>query len=192
MISMKLMSSLRVQHGAMMVEVLVTIVILTIGLLGLAGLQARLQSSEMESYQRAQALLLLKDMSNRITTNRNAAASYLTVDPLGAGMICPNATATRMDRDVGEWCAALQGAAEISGANNNVGAMIGGRGCVERLIPGTYMVTIAWQGLVPLSSPPASVTCGAGNYTGGAGSACTGELCRRFATTIVTIADLTL
>lgn len=191
MISMELTSSLRVQHGAMMVEVLVTIVILTIGLLGLAGLQARLQSSEVESYQRAQALLLLKDMSSRMTTNRNAAASYLTTAALGTGMVCPTSTATQKDRDIAEWCAALQGAAEKSGAND-VGAMIGGRGCIESLTPGSYMVTVAWQGLVPLSSPPASVACGAGAYTGAAGSACTGELCRRVATTIVTIANLTL
>lgn len=194
MISMELTSSLRVQHGAMMVEVLVTIVILTIGLLGLAGLQARLQSSEVESYQRAQALLLLKDMSSRMTTNRNAAASYPAAaplgTPLGTGMVCPTSTATAKDRDIAEWCAALQGAAEKSGAND-VGAMIGGRGCIESLTPGSYMVTVAWQGLVPLSSPPASVACGAGAYTGAAGSACTGELCRRVATTIVTIANLT-
>lgn len=173
----------------MMVEVLVTIVILTIGLLGLAGLQARLQSSEMESYQRAQALLLLKDMSSRIATNRNAAANYVTINPLGAGMICPTTTATQTERDAGEWCAALQGTSERSGINN-VGAMIGGRGCIQSLAAGSYMVTVAWQGLIPLSAPPLGVPCGAGQYNGAVGAPCTGDLCRRVATTIVTIANL--
>ncbi|MDP3678960.1 MAG: prepilin-type N-terminal cleavage/methylation domain-containing protein, partial [Methylotenera sp.] len=60
--------SARFQRGALLLEVLVTIVILAIGLLGLAGLQAKLQSSEMESYQRAQALILLNDMASRIAT----------------------------------------------------------------------------------------------------------------------------
>ena len=39
------------QRGSTMLEVLVTIAILAVGLLGLAGLQSRLQVSEMESYQ---------------------------------------------------------------------------------------------------------------------------------------------
>ena len=41
-----------------MIEVLVTIVICVIGLWGLTEVQARLQMSEMESYQRSQALML--------------------------------------------------------------------------------------------------------------------------------------
>ena len=48
-------------RGVSLIEVLVTIVILAVGLLGLAGLQMRLQSSEVEAYQRTQASLLLED-----------------------------------------------------------------------------------------------------------------------------------
>jgi type IV pilus assembly protein PilV len=66
------------QRGTSMIEVLVTIVILTFGLLGLVGLQTKLQVSEMEAYQRAQALILLEDMANRIASNRNFAATYVT------------------------------------------------------------------------------------------------------------------
>lgn len=188
---MKSSLSIAVQRGSMMLEVLITIVILTIGLLGLAGLQAKLQSSEMESYQRAQALLLLNDMANRITTNRNAAASYETASALGAQMACPTDTTTQKNKDIGEWCAALQGAAEKSGAND-VGAMIGGRGCVESVGAGSYMVTVTWQGLVPISAPPTSVSCGKDAYDGPTGAACVNDLCRRAVTTIVTIADLTV
>lgn len=67
-----------VQRGTSLIEVLVTLVILTIGLLGLTGLQSRLQVSELEAYQRAQALILLNDMASRVATNRSAAASYVT------------------------------------------------------------------------------------------------------------------
>jgi len=62
--------------GFSMIEVLVTIVILMIGLLGLAGLQARALTSQMESYQRSQALVLLKDMADRIDANRKAVSCY--------------------------------------------------------------------------------------------------------------------
>jgi len=179
------------QRGASMIEVLVTLVVVSFGLLGLAGLQTRLQTSEMESYQRSQALLLLNDMANRIATNRSNAPSYATTaaNPLGVGMVCPTTTATMVQRDLNEWCNALQGAGETTGGNK-VGAMIGGRGCVEDLGSGEYFITIAWQGLTPISAPPDAVACGANSYDT-AGSSCVSDLCRRTVTTLVRIATLT-
>lgn len=184
-------SSLPAQRGSTMLEVLITMVILAVGLLGLAGLQSRLQVSEMEAYQRAQALILLNDMASRITTNRNAAATYVT-SAVGAGMTCPTSTATQKARDAMEWCNALQGGAETtsgSGVTSRVGAMIGGRGCVESVGANKYMITVAWQGAVALSAPPAEVSCGANLYDA-AGTQCAGDLCRRVVTTVVQIATL--
>lgn len=177
------------QRGTSMIEVLVTIVILTFGLLGLVGLQTKLQVSEMEAYQRAQALILLEDMATRIASNRNFAASYVTASPLGAGAACPTSITNRQQIDALEWCDVLQGAAEVSGTSR-IGAMIGGRGCVEDLSSGEYMVTVAWQGLGPLTAPPGSVACGAGLYNGATGAACANDRCRRTVTTIVRIAAL--
>lgn len=175
-----------------MLEVLVTIVILAIGLLGLAGLQSRLQASEMEAYQRAQALILLNDMASRIATNRANAILYETGadNPLGAGMTCQAADASDPQHvaDASDWCLALQGAAETASDNNSVGAMIGGRGCVEDLGGGTYRVTVAWQGLGTGSPPPADVACGKDAYDNGA--SCTNDRCRRAISTIVRIATL--
>lgn len=175
------------QRGTSMIEVLVTLVIVAIGLLGLAGLQSRLQVSEMEAYQRSQALILLQDMANRLAANRANADAYETATPLGAGITCPTATATRQQADFSEWCAALQGAAETMGAAR-VGAMVGGRGCIEEFGAGEYLITVAWQGLSPISAP--APACGQGSYDT-AGTACTGDLCRRVVTTIVRIGDLT-
>lgn len=181
-----------------MIEVLVTLVIIAFGLLGIAGLQVRLQMSEMESYQRSQALLLLNDMANRIATNRLTAAKYPEaaplVNPVGAGMTCPttDATSTRVQVDVNEWCLALQGAAELANGSR-VGAMLGGRGCVEDLGVGVagdkrYRVTVAWQGLTPITAP--AETCGADLYNGATGSACHDDLCRRAVSTVVRMANL--
>lgn len=174
------------QRGASMIEVLVTLVIIAFGLLGMAGLQARLQVSEVESYQRSQALLLVNDMANRIATNRSAAASYANGTTYGAGMDCPTASTTEVQRDLKEWCGALQGAGETTGTTKQ-GAMIGGRGCVK-LVDGDYMVSVAWQGLTPISAPPAAVDCGAGQYNNG--TTCVNDLCRRVVTTVVRIAPL--
>lgn len=176
------------QRGTSLIEVLVTIVILAIGLLGLAGLQVRLQSSEMEAYQRAQALVLLNDMASRIASNRSSAATYDTgTTPLGGTAACPTTTATRQQLDAGQWCNALKGAGETLGVSN-VGAMVGGRGCVASLGGNEYLVSIAWQGMTPISAP--SPTCGQNLYDT-AGSNCTGDRCRRVITTVVRIGNLT-
>lgn len=173
-----------------MIEVLVTLVVLAFALLGLAGLQFRLQTSEMESYQRSQALLLLNDMANRIATNRNNAPLYVTTAANPLGITCPSTTATVVQNDLREWCNALQGAGETTDAGaTKSGAMIGGRGCVES-VDGDYLVTVAWQGLTPIAAPPTSVGCGANNYNAASGSSCVNDLCRRTVTTLVRIASL--
>jgi type IV pilus assembly protein PilV len=180
-----------------MIEVLVTIVIIAFGLLGMAGLQMRLQSSEMESYQRTQALMLLEDLRGRLETNRLESAKYAEGAPLaapvGAGMVCPavNGASTRVQRDVKEWCDALQGAGESSGGGR-VGAMLGGRGCVEDLGIGPvgekrFRISVAWQGLVPIAVPVEG--CGANAYNG-AGTGCQGDLCRRVVSIVVRLAKL--
>lgn len=177
------------ERGISLIEVLVTLIIMAVGMLGVMGLQARLQQSDMEVYQRSQALILLDDMAGRLAANRNQALSYVTgsANPLGVGMTCPTSTATQLDRDKAEWCAALQGAAEAEGGSQ-VGAMLGGRGCVESLGSGQYLITVAWQGVSPLSAPPAGVACGANAYNSGA--ACVNDRCRRVVTTVVRVATL--
>lgn len=175
------------QRGTSLIEVLITLVILAIGLLGLAGLQSRLQASEMDAYQRAQALVLLEDMASRIAANRAGAANYLIdpASPLGTGATCPTGT-DRVQRDKGEWCQALLGAGETSGGQN-VGAMVGGRGCVESLGGNAYLVTVAWQGMTPIDAP--APACARNLYNSATGT-CTGDRCRRVVTTVVRIGSL--
>jgi len=181
-----------------MIEVLVTLVIIAFGLLGMVGLQAKLQSTEMESYQRTQALLLLDDLRGRIEANRLEVANYpvhaSVAVPVGVGMDCPAADAAspRVLRDVRQWCLNLQGAAESVGGTS-VGAMIGGRGCVEDLGVGaagdlTVRVSVAWQGMTPIAAP--TEACGANLYNGAAGTPCQGDLCRRVVSTVIRIANL--
>jgi len=156
------------QYGATMIEVLITIVILAFGLLGLVGLQAKVQLAEVESYQRAQAVVLLNDMVDRINANTGTADTYVSASVFGTGFTdaspCP--TAVGPARDQCEWSVALKGAAELQGTTK-LGAMSGARGCIERLqapntgvgvcTPGIYLVTVAWQGLNPTVGP--SATC---------------------------------
>lgn len=179
--------------GFSLIEVLVTIVILMVGLLGLAGLQGRALTAQMEAYQRSQALILLKDMGDRVGANRANAASYLTgAAPRGTGfngsavLDCSGLAGSSLD--LCEWHNALLGAAEKrSGAN--AGAMIGARGCVYQIptaagAAAEYLVAIAWQGFnstAALTDGPAAA-CGSGEYGDDAK--------RRVVTMPVAIADL--
>ena len=193
------------QRGVTLVEVLVTLVILAIGLLGLVALHARVQVLQAESYQRAQALILLKDMAGRIANNRGEAllptSPYIAGDMgqngVGAHLspaqcASPESGTPRSAVDLAEWCRALQGAAERLGDGaDEVGAMSGGRGCIQNLGGGRFLVTVAWQGLAPISAPPTGVRCGLNGYNSPSGTPCAEDRCRRAVTTVVQFADLT-
>lgn len=162
--------------GMVMLEVLIAIVILAVGLLGLAKLQASTRQMEMESYQRAQAVILLQDMVGRLSANNKAAACYAITDAVsGAPYVGSGGTApascgigtltqqTTALADINQWHQLLAGAAETDGGVQT-GAMIGARGCIAfDAATNVYVVTVAWQGLIE-SSAPTGLTCAIGLY----------------------------
>lgn len=157
-------ATLRAQSGTSMIEVLISIVIVVLGLLGLAGLQSRAQLAEAESFQRAQAIVLLQDMVDRINSNRKNALSYETPGVGTGGAQADCAALNGAALDLCEWHNALLGASESAGGLR-VGAMIGARGCVEAIdntMPFQFLVSVVWQGVNPTVAP--GTTCGAGQY----------------------------
>jgi type IV pilus assembly protein PilV len=155
----------RAERGVSLIEVLITIVILSFGLLGVAGLQARMQVAEVEAYHRSQAIVLLQDMVNRINANRANALDYVTAAPLGTdNAVADCAGLAGAALDLCEWSNALLGAAETTAGGQKVGGMIGARGCIINVaaaMPREFVVAVAWQGLVPTVAP-AATTCGEG------------------------------
>lgn len=170
----------RLQQGSSLIEVLVTLVILMVGLLGLVGLMVQSQRSQMESYQRVQALIILQDMVNRINTNRKVAGCYVmagtdagaylgtgsTVVPATHVTTCTTVTSaqqTQVAQDMTQWNALLLGSAEKSSGNDDVGAMLGARGCVVATASaGVYQVSVVWQGNGKTVAP--AVSCGSGLF----------------------------
>jgi type IV pilus assembly protein PilV len=71
--AMKSGPSPRKQTGMSMVEVLVAIVVVSLGLLGLAGMQATGLKNNFSAHSRAQAMQYAQDMLDRMRTNRVAA-----------------------------------------------------------------------------------------------------------------------
>lgn len=141
--------------GFSLIEVLVAITVVVVGLLGLAGMQARAQVAEFESYQRAQALVLLYDMVDRINNNKLTAKCFAITTDTTAGTpffgdpsspvtpTCAVDTAANNALAVasmGAWDGLLQGVAEKKGAAaTSVGAMVGARGCVSYNVNTEYV-----------------------------------------------------
>lgn len=151
----------REQRGFSMIEVLITIAILMVGLLGLAGLQTRVSTAEFEAYQRAQALVIIQDIQDRMSANKRNLALYVQNDIGATGAVVDCTGKTGADLDLCQVNNELVGAAESSGGTK-LGAMIGARACITNPAPNSYFVTVAWQGITPTVAPIAA--CGSGLY----------------------------
>lgn len=61
------------QRGTTLIEVLIALLVLSVGLLGMAGLQMTSLKSNHSAYYRSQASLLAYDIADRMRANRKAA-----------------------------------------------------------------------------------------------------------------------
>lgn len=77
------------QRGITMMEVLVTIIITSVGLLGLNSLQLKANRSTLDSGNRSQAVWVLEDLTNRMRANVTDLAQY---DTAGAELKCDTIT----------------------------------------------------------------------------------------------------
>lgn len=151
------------QSGFSMIEILITIGILVVGLLGLAGLQANVSKAELEAYQRAQALVFVQEFVDRMSNNKKNIGDYVMDDIGASGTETPCAGLEGSKRDLCELNNALVGAAEKKTTGGAaVGAMIGARACITNPGINLYVITIAWQGFRKTKAP--SEACGAGQY----------------------------
>lgn len=181
--------------GSALLEVLITIVILAFGLLGIAGLQARIYVMEFEAYQRAQAVVMLNDIADRVASNRDAAAAYVTASPLGgSGALADCSALTDTARDACELGNLLKGAGEKQGSAG-VGAMNAAQACITEFTATAtkafnrcqtgVQIDIVWRGRSPTIVPAA--TCGT---TGGTPAYSTTNAYRRAVSTRVGTGDV--
>jgi type IV pilus assembly protein PilV len=173
--------------GFTLIEILVTIVVLALGLLGVVGMQARASATEFESYQRGQALALVRDMQSRLLSSRGVLPGYLdkSVSASDGSVYFGNgANATNFADAAGNcpvpvagdalaiakhqmctWGQELLGASVKEGANA-IGAMVGARGCLVPVVPpqqnalADVYVVVVWQGVETRAEPAAASAIG--------------------------------
>ncbi|MBB4866605.1 type IV pilus assembly protein PilV [Pseudomonas nitritireducens] len=96
-------------RGFSLVELLVSVLILSVGLLGLAGLQSVSVAAGYSSLQRSQASWLASEMTDLLRANPTAArAGAYNLDFAEPGAGCPSSVAgSRAQLDLGQWRKAL-------------------------------------------------------------------------------------
>lgn len=78
----------KVQSGFTLLEVLVTMVVLSLGLLGYAGLQMASLKNSASAYQRSQATILAYDIIDRLRANKTQAVAggyNIAIGAVGGG-----------------------------------------------------------------------------------------------------------
>jgi type IV pilus assembly protein PilV len=129
-----------------MIEMLVALVVLSIGMLGVAGLFVISLRSGSSSVSRMQAVNLASDIADRIRANRRAGVDY-TVAGVAADDKCTGASAvsctpTEMAaNDVYLWKRQIANAFPGGTASGTITYVPG----TSALDPSTYTITIAWS-----------------------------------------------
>lgn len=124
------------QSGFTLIEVLVAVLILSIGLLGLAGLMASSIRNNQSAYQRTQATWLAYDIVDRMRANRAAALAGNYNTAMGAPAACaanPVLAGTMAAQDVTDW------------KNQLACALPTGDGAVAVQANRTVTVTVRWN-----------------------------------------------
>ena len=122
------------QSGFTLLEVLVAIVVLSLGLLGLAGLQAATLRNNQIAYYRAIAVQQTYDMADRIRANQAGVATYAI--GVGADNDCISGAcngAGMAQADIFQW------------NNNNSRMLPAGGGTVTGVAGGSFDITVNWN-----------------------------------------------
>jgi len=131
---MSIASSARRQRGFTLIEILITVVLISVGLLGIAALQLTTLRSNQEAYVRSQASVLSADILDRMRANATAARNgQYVVGYNGTG----DAT-TRAGRDLEAWQAVID--TTLPGGNDVAAGRI-----EQTAGTNIFTITIQWQ-----------------------------------------------
>jgi type IV pilus assembly protein PilV len=171
-------NSNRKSLGFSLLELLIALIVFSIGLLAIAGLQTVSKQANFEAVQRTTAAQVANGLLEDMRTNGNGIDIYAAAAQLGGGTIAAEPVPNCRD---GNQCNAAQKAAhdlwfweQVLDGNLETNGGIGAGGLVMPALcitgpaaggAGVYTVTIAWRGTASITSNIAN-PCGtaSGNY----------------------------
>jgi len=115
------------QRGFSLVEVLVALIVLSVGLLGIAAMYVETLRANRDALVRTQAIALASDLADRIRSNRIPANNYS-----GTGVN------DRAIADLADWTTAV--ATQLPGGAGTVRFRAG-----TTTTPAQYMIEVAWN-----------------------------------------------
>jgi type IV pilus assembly protein PilV len=132
------------QRGLSIVEALVALVVISVGMIGIAALYLSSLQASRSAKLRSQAVQLVGSIADRIRANRDAAAAYDTskVTPALQDCATKNCTAANLALDdLARWLADLKAA--MPGGTAVTGTVI----VIDRARPNSdnYLITVTWR-----------------------------------------------
>lgn len=125
-------------RGFTLIEALVALLVLTIGLLGLAMMQVKAMKSSHVAYQRSIATIAAQDMVERLWVELGRGAPASTVCPEGTATVAGSSPSeTILDQWHDEWDDALPGL--IKDSDTSTGTVV-----KDGLIACKYVITVEW------------------------------------------------
>jgi type IV pilus assembly protein PilV len=172
----------RAEGGFSLIEILISTIVFSIGVLGVTGLGALSKRATFEAVQRATAAELAYALLEEMRSNKAAIGMYLVAGTLGHGSL---GAEPAPDCDVaGVDCSAIEFARHSlwvwelmldTGMESSAGVGTGGlaepSACITGPaggVAGDYVVTVVWRGVTELTDSGLSA-CGAGTGLYGAG-----------------------
>lgn len=168
------------QRGFTLIEVMITIIVVTVGLLGMAAMQVITKKNNFEAVQRTAATALANDIIERMRVNPSQLPEYagnkgspppilggasLGSSKPSADCATTNCSAYQLSQyDLWEWEQMLDGASEIANGDA-AGGLTLPTACLSTDVPagvvdrsGMYTVAIAWRGAAKLADPYPNAT----------------------------------
>lgn len=146
-------TSIQRQQGATLIEVLITMLIVALGLLGAAGLQLASTRYQQTAYMRGQAIVQAQFISEKMRANTSAIGTYLTNDAYAAATLAALPADPACGMSATSTCTAAQSAAkDLRDWRRSLQALPGGRGSINSVIgaggitdPFARRVIVMWQ-----------------------------------------------
>jgi type IV pilus assembly protein PilV len=146
------------RNGFSLIEVMVSLVILVIGLIGIFNLHIISKQGSFESFQQTQASYYANDIINRMRINSSQLVTYAgtyTGTTITSATACDvavggNANCTNIETrnwDLYQWERAFLGENEQTPDNQNVGGLDSPTACIDIDASNNVTVVMTWKGV---------------------------------------------